>query len=211
MGVHEFRLVDSFTTPGHDALLLDHSGNVVDLVQLKASSGADLIVHHLHAHPQVDTVWATTEAARDAASRGLHGVIDTGISDHDLSPAVHGALHGAKVLGPWDVLDEIVPQAALALIVVRLVWDLWRRRSVETALRTAGTRAVLVTVTSALAGLGAAVTGTEVVRVPIVISVAFVRVVHTRLSSAPDIAQECIERLAALSSPVPSSRSSVAA
>lgn len=210
-GVHSFRLVDSFTTPGHDALLLDRSGNLADVVQLKASSNADLIVHHLHVHPQVESVWATTEAAHDAASRGLHGVMDTGISDHDLSASVHGAMHGAHVLSAWDILDEIVPQTALAVIAARLVWDLARRKPVGEALRSAGTRTVLVTVTSGLAGLGAAVTGTELVRIPVVVSVAFLRVVHSRLSTAPETAQECIDRLRSLTNTVPTSRPLIAA
>ena len=73
-----------FTHPGADFAFLDGHGDVIALMNAKASLTYDIIAKHFAEHTTVNYVYATHEAAVDAAKHGLH-VID-GL--HDAVPLV---------------------------------------------------------------------------------------------------------------------------
>jgi hypothetical protein len=85
----------SFTNPGADFAFRDTHGNIVALMNTKASNSYDIIAKHFSEHPNVNYVYATHEAATDAAKHGMqvydgvrdsiplvdhHVVVDTGLS-----------------------------------------------------------------------------------------------------------------------------------
>lgn len=168
-----FRLVEDFSTPGYDAVVTGSDG-VEELIQLKASATADIIARHFTRHPDVTTVWTTSEAAADAARRGLQGVADTGITDASLAGASAAVIDQAHV-SLAEVLDEIVPQFTLAIIGVQAGWRLLQGDPPTAVFEAALGRAKEATLTSALSGLLATATGTDAVRFPTVIAVGLGR------------------------------------
>ena len=65
--------------PGVDGWFLDAEGDIVQEMQIKASSEAEIILSHLRQNPDVTHVYTTMEAAEAAAERGLADVVDTGV------------------------------------------------------------------------------------------------------------------------------------
>ncbi|MGQ0464776.1 MAG: hypothetical protein ACT4QG_05590 [Sporichthyaceae bacterium] len=163
-----FHLVEDFSTPGYDAVLTLADGTE-ELVQIKASATADIIERHLAHHPDVETVWTTSEAAADAAARGL-SADDTGISNDALNAAT-GALAEHGHLGFGDLVDETLPQVALALIGAQAGWRLLQGEAPRDVLNDSLARAREATVTSALCGVLATATGTDAVRIPAVVAI----------------------------------------
>jgi hypothetical protein len=182
-GVAEFRIVDDFATPGFDALLLDDDGNVIELVQLKTSSTADIIERHLERYPDIPAVWTSTEAAADATRRGLDGVVDTGISDAVLAAVVNEAFRDQTTTTAKEVLDEIFPQVTAVVLAFILVWRIAQREPAREVIDDTWRRAKSVTVMSAVAGAVAMVTGSDALRIPTVLSMVVGREMYAGTKS----------------------------
>lgn len=85
-GVHSAQLLD-FTNPGSDLSFLDKHGSVVGQAQIKCSISAQPILEHIKKYPGIDVIYASHDAAVDAAK---HHIQVIGIHDH--IPAVHGPI-----------------------------------------------------------------------------------------------------------------------
>jgi len=169
-GVSELRLADDFSTPGHDVVLRDDDGALLDVAQLKTSDSADLIVRHLDRYPEVDVVLASTEAAHDAVARGIPNIIDTGISNAELKTMVAEFIAAYSIDGVGDVVDGLVPEAAYIAIAVQFAWKVLRGTDPREAIGEAGVEAFLATALAVLATAGSVVAGTELVRIPVVVA-----------------------------------------
>lgn len=158
-----------FTQEGYDAEILDANGDTMDVIQLKASDNADLVAEHLSRFPEIE-VWTTSEAALDATERGLPA-FDTGTSDADLSEHVGAAFADQTSTSLGEVLDEVIPQLTLVLVAAR--WLVARRAGAtpEEAKIVAMKEVRAALVSSTAAGLAAHLTGTDAVRVPVVLTV----------------------------------------
>ncbi len=165
------RLAD-FTEPGVDVELVDPDGDVVDVVQLKASDNADIIARHLQQYPEISHVWTTHEAAARAAGRGIE-VLDTGISDTALSEHVRDALEGSESMSFTDVVDDLIPQVTLVMIFVG--WIRARISGVDPADADADAvaRVKRALLASSLAGAAAQVLG-DGIRLPVVLTIRLV-------------------------------------
>lgn len=181
-GAAELRLVGDFRTPGFDAELLDEHGAVIDLVQLKASSDDAILLEHLRVHEDIDTIITTSEAA--TAAGGLDGVIDSGISDAVISEAIAGGLTDAATTTGGEVLDELLPQLTYAILAAEAGWKLMRGVPVAEVVADLRTRATSATVVSVIAGLASLATGTDAVRVPVVLSVSALRGLHSSVDAS---------------------------
>jgi len=169
-----------FTQEGYDAEILNTNGDTIDVIQLKASDNSELVAEHLSRFPEIE-VWATSEAAFSAIDRGLPA-LDTGITDAELSDHIGFALADQTSTTLGEVLYEVVPQLTLMLIAAR--W-LAARRSGATPeeaklIVLKEVRAALVLSTAA--GLAAQLSGTDAVRVPVVLA-ARLLVARGRLAS----------------------------
>lgn len=161
-------VLGDFTTPGSD-LVIQRDGDVLTQVQLKASASADDIAEHLRRFPEVDTVYATHEAALDAAVRGLQ-VEDTHLADADLVDRVASAFHDQASTSIGEVLDEVVPQLTLVLVLVE--WAVLRRNGFDPAEASARARRRVADalIVSSAGGIASALSGTDGLRLPIVLS-----------------------------------------
>jgi hypothetical protein len=169
-GAEELRIVEEFSTPGHDAVLLRSDGSEIGVAQLKTSDSANIIAEHLDRYPDIDLVLASTEAASDAAARGMQNVIDTGISNADLKAMVTTFLDAHSVNGAGGVLDGVIPEAAYLAIAIQFAWRALRGRNLKTALSEARTETILATSLSIIATACSVATGTELARIPVVIA-----------------------------------------
>lgn len=75
-GVDHVQL-NSFTHPGSDLTMFGDHGQVIVEANAKAASSAAVILEHFERYPDVPVVYATTEAAQDAARHGIR-VIGSG-------------------------------------------------------------------------------------------------------------------------------------
>ena len=181
-GVAALRLVDDFANPAFDAEVLDANGDVIDVVQLKASSTADIVAGHLADHPDI-AVWATHEAAVEATERGIDAV-DTGLHDTVISRLVTTALMDQAGTSVGEILDELVPQITYGLIAARAGWRLLQGESPDEVIRGSAKRAGSATVVSSVAAVVSMATGTDLVRIPVVLAVSVIRSGHAELDAA---------------------------
>lgn len=145
-----------FTEPGADLRIEGTFGTV--LANVKMTSDADAIVRHLGLHPDVPVVYASREAAADAARRGLtvvadeidfsggHPVVvDTGISvrelDGDLARAFEHPVSADDVQGIEHLVERLdghpadwLPAATIAVVTLRTVSRLRAGQSIRSAL-----------------------------------------------------------------------------
>jgi hypothetical protein len=68
---------DSFNHPGSDFRFLDAKGHVIESMNVKAAKSLDSITQHFHAHPDVNVVFATHDAALAAKQHGFDVVSST--------------------------------------------------------------------------------------------------------------------------------------
>ncbi len=87
-GLHA-ELADNPTNPGYDILIKDHDGNIVDLIQAKASNNFSVVYDHFQAHPEIDTVIVPADLAGHAVANV--GVVHAEVSNASLNADVFGA------------------------------------------------------------------------------------------------------------------------
>ena len=80
---------DSFNHPGSDFRFLDSKGHLIDSMNVKAAKNLESITQHFHAHPDVNLVFATHDAAVAAKQHGFDVVSSTA---HDF------VTHGQQVV-----------------------------------------------------------------------------------------------------------------
>ena len=128
----------SFTNPGADFAFHDSHGKVLALMNTKASNSYEIIAKHFVEHPDVNYVYATHEAAVDAAKHGMqvidgvhgsvplvhhHVVVDTGFTSHEYEQAIAHmtSSHEHGIFGFFDgdgIMDNI-PWITVGLLAYR--------------------------------------------------------------------------------------------
>ncbi len=165
-GAVDFELA-SRTAEGLDGYFFDDEGNLIQVMQIKASSSDFIIQEHLERFPEIESVYSTTEAATSASEHGLEGVIDTGISDEVLMSDVGELFDSSLTLG--ESIDEVVPQLTLLFTGAELAWNLYKGLDKQEALQLAGKRAGKATGYSTAAWFVSHITGVESARLVLVI------------------------------------------
>ena len=160
-GEHSLRLAESARQPGWDAeVVVD--GQVVDLVQMKATDRAQGIAEHLERYPEVPTVITTTEGAEAAGRRGLP-VVDSGISNDNLEETLAPVV---EAIDPVSAVHEFVPGIGLAVAVTAAAVRLQRGDDLAVVARWL-TGESLVMTGAHVVGLAAEVTTGVVVARPV--------------------------------------------
>jgi hypothetical protein len=126
------------THPGADFEFLDTSGNVVGLMNTKASSSYSIIAEHFEKYPDVNYVYATHDAAMAAADNGftvVNGtsgsipltdqpiVVDVGVNSHDYREALQELANqdGGGMFGfiNGDSIVDNIPWITLGVLAYR--------------------------------------------------------------------------------------------
>ena len=117
-GVHA-ELAESVTQPGFDVRILDEQGNVVDVLQAKATESAAYVKEALERYPDID-VMTTTEVHGQLVSMGAADqVTNSGISEAALQSKIEAAASaGGAGGGGFDASDLLPTGVGLAIIAL---------------------------------------------------------------------------------------------
>ena len=166
-----------FTNPGTDIAFTGNDGQLLAQANVKVASSAQVILEHFERHPDVQIVYASSDAAADAARRGLRVlqmgdpieahhpvVVDIGRSSTDFDndivdhlPAIRGLDDLASVA---DFLDAI-PWFSMGAIAVRAFHRLQAGGQRADVLRESGRDALVSTAGAAASHVAASVTSSE--------------------------------------------------
>lgn len=135
-------LAPSATQPGHDVLVTDGHGAVVDLLQAKATDSVSYVKAALERYPDIDVMTTTEVHARLLALGVGDRVTDSGISEVLLQHKIEAA---AGLAAPDGVVDWLPGGASVALIALSALVD--RSVSLEQRGAQAGERMAAVGVT----------------------------------------------------------------
>lgn len=131
-------LAGSAIQPGWDIRILDDGGQVVDVLQAKATESVHYIQQALERYPGIDVV-STSEVHAQLLALGLaEGVSNSGITEASLQAVVEQASDGAQI---GFSASDLVPSAlGLAVISLSLLLDRnmsWTERATELGARSA--------------------------------------------------------------------------
>ncbi len=110
-------LATSANQAGWDLTIVDGQGQIEEALQLKATESASYISHALARYPYIDVV--TTEEVYSHATMGdmAEHVINSGISNEELSDFVQEQVLNAKEDVSSDLFPSIIPYAIIAFSV----------------------------------------------------------------------------------------------
>lgn len=143
----------SATQPGFDVQILDEHGNVVDVLQAKATESAAYVNDALKRYPDIDVMTTTEVHAHLVALGAADQVSDSGISEAALQANVETAVAAAdgSALGAADMLPTSLGLAIIALSVwttkgasAELMGQEFGRRTAQAGLSTYVGKAALV-------------------------------------------------------------------
>ncbi|WP_334179102.1 hypothetical protein [Pseudoxanthomonas sp.] len=114
-------LAGAANQPGWDIRILDDHGQVVDVLQAKATESAQYVIDALHRYPGIDIV-STSEVHAQLLAMGMaEHVTNSGINEVSLQAAVD---HAANGLGAHFSASDLMPSAlGLAVISLSLMLD----------------------------------------------------------------------------------------
>lgn len=115
-GLHA-ELAASATQPGWDIRIVDEQGDVVELLQAKATESLDYVQAALEKYPDIDVTTTSEVYAQLAALGTIEGVRDSGISEQVLEAKVQAAADAADGFDASDLLPGAAGLAVIGLIV----------------------------------------------------------------------------------------------
>jgi hypothetical protein len=107
-------LAHSAVQPGWDVQIIDPHGHVASVLQMKATESLAYAKSALEHYPNIDVV-ATHEAASHG-SDAIAGLLDSGMSDHDLHDALSAPLENLADHSWLGLLDDVAPFIPFVLI-----------------------------------------------------------------------------------------------
>lgn len=134
-------LAHSVVQPGWDVQIVDSHGHVASVLQMKATESLAYAKSALEHYPHIDVV--TTHDALSHGTHAISGLLDSGMSDHDLQHAISGPLEGLGDHGWLHLLHDVAPFIPFVIIATsegRHV--MMGKKSFETALDHAFQRSV---------------------------------------------------------------------
>lgn len=114
-------LAASATQPGYDLLITDRQGQVVDMLQAKATDSVAYVRSALERYPDID-VTTTTEVYAQLMAQGVtNGVTDSGISEAVLQSKIESAAQGVDGSAGWAPGSASVALLALSAFMDKSV------------------------------------------------------------------------------------------
>lgn len=113
------QLAGSATQPGHDIEIVDASGQVVELLQAKATESVAYVQEALQRYPDIDVTTTTEVHAQLVALGAADRVADSGISEAVLQQQVEAAVNAGHI-GHMGQAGQVVGVSALVPSAVGL-------------------------------------------------------------------------------------------
>ncbi len=117
------QLAGSATQPGHDIEIVDASGQVVELLQAKATESVAYVQEALQRYPDIDVTTTTEVHAQLVALGAADRVADSGISEAVLQQQVEAAVQAGQVGQVVDVTDLVPSAVGLAVVALSSFMD----------------------------------------------------------------------------------------
>ena len=121
-GVHA-QLAGSATQPGHDIEIVAANGQVVELLQAKATESVAYVQEALQRYPDIDVTTTTEVHAQLVAFGAADRVADSGISEAVLQQQVEAAVQAGQVGQVVDVTDLVPSAVGLAVVALSSFMD----------------------------------------------------------------------------------------
>lgn len=115
-GMHA-ELADSVTQKGFDVRILDEQGQVVEVLQAKATESADYVKEALERYPDIDVVTTTEVHSQLVAIGTAEQVSNSGISEAALQEKVESAAASGST-GGFDSSDLLPSALGMAIIAL---------------------------------------------------------------------------------------------
>ena len=167
----------TFTEPGADIVFRDRHGDVIDLANVKVAATAQVIAEHFGRYPNVRIVYASSDAAADAAHRlvdvAVIGqgspiptsgkvVVDVGRSSGEFDADIDAAID--HLAAGWDDyldwLDQI-PWISGGMVAYRVLRRMQAGEGRAQALKEAGRDTVKVTIGKGAGAAASTITSSE--------------------------------------------------
>ena len=116
-GVHA-ELAESVTQPGFDVRILDEQGNVVEVLQAKATDSAAYVKDALERYPDIDVMTTSEVHGQLVAMGAADQVTDSGISEAALQSKIEAAASAGGESGGFDGSDLLPNSIGLAIIAL---------------------------------------------------------------------------------------------
>lgn len=116
-GVHA-ELAESVTQPGFDVRILDEQGNVVEVLQAKATESAAYVKEALERYPDIDVMTTSEVHGRLVAMGAAEQISDSGISEAALQSKIEAAASAGGGSGGFDASDLLPTGVGLAIIAL---------------------------------------------------------------------------------------------
>jgi len=133
-------LAHSAVQPGWDVQIIGPHNHVASVLQVKATESLAYAKSALEHYPNIDVV--TTHEAASHGGHAISGLLDSGMSDHDLNHALSGPLENLGNHGWLGLLHDVAPFIPFVIIATtegRYV--MMGKKSLETAFEHAVERA----------------------------------------------------------------------
>lgn len=155
------QLAGSATQPGHDIEIVDANGQVVELLQAKATESVAYVQEALQRYPDIDVTTTTEVHAQLVALGAADRVADSGISEAVLQQQVEAAVNAGQIGQAGQVVgvSDLVP-SAVGLAVVALSSFMDKSLTMEQRGAEFGGRAAKLGVTGAAAKAALVATNT---------------------------------------------------
>lgn len=165
-----------FTTPGIDLVFTNADGVEVGAANIKVAASADVVMRHFERYPDVSVVYATSDAAADAAARGVRVigsgdmlptgspvVVDISHTSEQFDAQIREAIkHGGDHFGPIDDgAIEMLPWLSSGAIGVRALLRVRAGMPARDVARNAGREGVAAGTAATAAQLASRLTASE--------------------------------------------------
>ena len=109
-------IAESATQPGWDLQIFNPDGTIADLLQLKATNSLGYIQEALKRYPDIDVL--TTTDVFDHGDLISGHVINSGISNEDLTEAIHAPMESLFDTDIGEFLEDILPGLPFLIIAI---------------------------------------------------------------------------------------------
>jgi hypothetical protein len=146
------QLAHSAIQPGWDVKIIDPNGHIESVLQMKATQSLAYAKSALEHYPNIDVV--TTHEAVSHGGHAISGLLDSGMSDHDLQHTLSSPLETLGDNGLLGLLHDVAPFIPFVLIATTEGrYLMMGKKSFETALEHAFQRAAKAGVAMAAGAL----------------------------------------------------------
>ena len=107
-------IAESATQPGWDLQIFNDDGSISEALQLKATNSLGYVQELLEKYPDIDVL--TTSEVFDQSDMLTEQIINSGVSNDDLTNAIHAPMESLFDSGIGEFVEDILPGLPFLII-----------------------------------------------------------------------------------------------